>query len=250
MNGLTAGRHGRSGTTRRGGLLLPCLCVAVAVLLLLGLGTWQMYRLQWKENILARIAASEHGPVQPLGTDPPLYARVMATGHFRFDLAVHYGIEVRDTLKGPILGHFQVVPLEREGAPTLLVNRGWMPETPGIVIDNPEGSATVTGFVRPATPAGWFSPADDMQGRQFYSLDPAVISKALGIAQTLPFSLTALGPSKEGQFPVPASTLPQPPNNHLTYAITWYSLAVILVVMFILRLRARDPAEPLAHAEY
>ena len=235
---------------RRGKLLVPCLCVAMGVLLLLGLGTWQVYRLQWKEAILAQIAASERGPVQPLGADPPLYARVTATGHFRFDLAARYGIDVRDTLKGPVLGHFQIVPLERQGAPALLVNRGWVPEAPDVLVDNPEGPVTVIGFVRPATPAGWFSPADDTRIRQFYSLDPPVVSKALGVAQALPFSLTALGPAKEGQFPVPASALPQPPNNHLSYAVTWYSLAVVLVVMFILRLRARDPAEPLAHAEY
>ena len=222
----------------------------MGVLLLLSLGTWQVYRLQWKENILAQIAASEHGPVRLLGTDPPLYARVTATGHFRFDLAARYGIDVRDTLKGPMVGHFQIVPLEREDAPTLLVNRGWVPETPGVPVDNPVGLVTVIGFVRPATPAGWFSPADDTRTRQFYSLDPAVISKTLGVAQALPFSLTALGPAKESQFPVPASTLPQPPNNHLTYAITWYSLAIVLVVMFVLRLRARDPAEPVAHAGY
>ncbi len=225
--------------TIRRGLLVPCLCVALAVLVLLGLGTWQVYRLHWKEGILARIAAAEHAPVLPLGANPPQYERVSVTGHFRFDLAARYGIDVRDTLKGPIPGHYQVVPMERDGAPTLLVNRGWVPETAGVSVDKPGGVVTVIGFVRPGSRPSWFSPADNPADRQFYTLDPPVILKSLGIDRALPFALTVLGPDENGRYPVPAQDFPRPPNNHLSYAITWYSLAVVLVVIFVLRLRER-----------
>lgn len=220
-------------------LLLPSLFVAVCVAILLGLGTWQVYRLHWKEKILAQIDASEHAPPQPLGEHPPPYGRVSATGHFRYDRAVRYGIDVRDTLKGAILGHYELVPLERDGAPTVLVNRGWVPEQPTVPVDQPDGTVTVTGFVRPASPAGWFTPADNVAARQFYALDPQVIAAAIGLGPVLPFSLTVLGPDVPGHLPIPAQDFPRPPNNHLSYAVTWYSLALILLVMFVMRVRMK-----------
>lgn len=223
-------------------ILLSSFCVALAVLLLLGLGTWQVYRLQWKEGILAQIDAGEHEPPQALGPHPPEYGRVAVTGRFDFEHAVRYGIDVRDTLRGPVSGHYQLVPLKRDGAPTILVNRGWVPETLGTRVDDMTGVVTVTGYVRPESHAGWFSPADDVAGRQFYTLDPAVIAKAMELGPVLPFSLTVLGPAADGRYPVPAADFPRPPNNHLSYAITWYSLAAILVVMFVLRLRSKPEA--------
>lgn len=223
----------------RRGLLIPSLIVAVCVLLLTGLGTWQVYRLHWKEGILAQIAAAEHAPPQPVGPNPPDYGRVEATGRFRFDRAVRYGIDVRDTPKGAVLGHYQLVPLERDNAPALLVNRGWVPEQPDGPVDDPDTIVTVVGYVRPPSSPGWFSPADDVAKRQFYTLDPPVIARDLGIGPVLPFSLTVLGPARDGRYPVPAQDFPRPPNNHLSYAVTWYALAVLLLVMFVLRVRTR-----------
>jgi surfeit locus 1 family protein len=47
-----------------------------------------------------------------------------------------------------------------------------------------------------------------------------------------PFILIAMGPTPQAGYPIPAEHLPRPPNNHLSYAITWYGLAVALVVIF------------------
>ncbi len=68
--------------------------------------------------------------------------------------------------------------------------------------------------------------------RQFYTLDPKAIGAALGVPDPAPFTLVALGPSTAETYPAPAQHLPRPPNNHLSYAITWYGLAVALVVIF------------------
>jgi surfeit locus 1 family protein len=43
----------------------------------------------------------------------------------------------------------------------------------------------------------------------------------------------ALGPTPPNGYPDPAKHLPRPPNNHLSYAITWYGLAAALVVIFV-----------------
>ena len=57
-------------------------------------------------------------------------------------------------------------------------------------------------------------------------------SLVVRLAPFAPFILVALGPAPPEGFPDPAKHLPRPPNNHLQYAITWYGLAAVLVVIF------------------
>lgn len=202
------------------------------LLVLIGLGTWQVRRLHWKEGILAQIAATEAVPPVPLGPEPAPFAKVSVTGIFLYDLAVQYGVEVRDTPAGTTIGSYQIVPLQRDGAPTILVNRGWIPDKRERPLNDPPGEVTVTGYVRSGDRPNWFSPTNDLATRHFYTLDPDAMAQALELKDVLPFVLVALGPETFTTYPAPASHLPQPPNNHLSYAITWYGLAVVLVVMF------------------
>jgi surfeit locus 1 family protein len=204
---------------------------------LVGLGTWQVYRLHWKEAILAQIAAAEVAPAVPLGAEPTPYMpapyrKVSVTGRFRYDLAVSYGAEVRDTRAGPTMGSYQVVPLERPGGGVLLVDRGWVPQKREQPLDDPGGEVTVTGYVRPGDTQHWFSASDDVAGRSFFTLDPRAIGSAVGVADVAPFTLVAMWPAVAGSYPAPAQHLPRPPNNHLSYAITWYGLAAALAVIF------------------
>jgi surfeit locus 1 family protein len=71
--------------------------------------------------------------------------------------------------------------------------------------------------------------------RRFFTLDPVAIGAAVGQPTVRPFVLVALatGPAIAGHWPEPAQHLPRPPNNHLSYAITWYGLAVALLAIFI-----------------
>ena len=75
----------------------------------------------------------------PLGTDPAPYTKVSVVGHFRFDQAAAFGAEVRDTQTGPTMGFYQIVPLDREEAPTILVDRGWVPQKRETPLDDPTG---------------------------------------------------------------------------------------------------------------
>jgi surfeit locus 1 family protein len=219
-------------------LLVPAASTGVMLVVLLGLGTWQVQRLAWKQGLLAQLDAAEQNAAVPLGAAPSPFAKVAATGRLRPDLAARYGADVRDTASGPTSGAQLVVPLERPGAPPLLVVLGWVPDH-GALPPLPAGDAvTVTGYVRPAEQARWFSPADDPAGRRFYALDPAAIGRALGLTVEAPFTLVALGPPPPGgATPIPAEHLPRPPNNHLQYAITWYGLAAALLAVFVVYAR-------------
>jgi surfeit locus 1 family protein len=218
-------------------LLWPAFTALVMLALLIGLGTWQVYRLRWKEGILAAIDRAEAAPPVPLPAGstpytPAPFTKVSATGTLRGDLAVLYGIDARDGPTGPVMGAYLVEPLERPGAPPLLVDRGWIPSEHGGPPPQPVEQASVQGYVRMPDQPGLFSPEDDPGGRRFYTLNPASIGAAVGLADVAPYTLVVLGPSRQGVLPEPAHALPRPPNNHLEYAITWYGLAVVLVAIF------------------
>ncbi|WP_149537722.1 SURF1 family protein [Siccirubricoccus phaeus] len=233
-----AGR-GRGGGR---GWLLP-LCALPVLVALLGLGTWQVQRLHWKTDLLARIAAAEAGPAVPLTGTPEPYAKVAATGRFDHGREALLGVELR----GNSLGAHLLVPLLREGAPPLLVDRGWVPLERDRPIARPEGEVAVTGYVREADERDWNSPRDDPAGRRFYLFDPAAIGQALDLPPPSPFGLVALAaPGADPRaLPVAASRLPRPTNPHLGYAVTWYGLAAALVAVVVAAMRRRpDPVPP------
>lgn len=224
-------------------LLLPILASLPVLAALIALGTWQVHRLHWKADILDRIAAAEAGPPVPLTGHPPPYSKVVATGRLDHGREAMLGIELRGTTLGARL----VTPLLREGAPPLLVDRGWVPMERSQGIDRPEGEVAVIGYVRQADTRDWNSPRDDLAARRFYVFDPAVIGAALGLPAPAPFGLVALAPpgTNPTALPAAARSLPRPDNPHLGYAITWYGLAAALVgvvASFLLRSRREHAA--------
>jgi surfeit locus 1 family protein len=218
-------------TARR--LLGPGLMTLAMLLVLVALGTWQVERLTWKRRLLNQIARAEQGSPVPLPADPSPFEKASVTGRFRSDLAALYGAEVRQGRTGPLLGARLIVPLERQGAVPVLVDRGWVPTERASPVDQPAGETTVVGYIHPAESAGWFSAPDNPAGRRFFTRDPCKIGAALGLDRVAPFTVVALGPTPPAGYPDPAQHLPRPPNNHLSYAFTWYALAGVLLAVFV-----------------
>ncbi len=220
----------------------PGLMTAAMLCLAIALGTWQVHRLAWKETILRQIDAGERAAPVPLGPDPAPFTKVTATGIFRPGVSAVYGAEVRDTPAGPELGGQLLMVLDRPGASSLLVDRGWVATSRPHPVETPDGPVTVAGFVRTADRPGPFSVRDDIAGRRFYTLDPRAIAAALKAGPVAPFTLVALATGAAPAYPEPARHLPRPPNNHLSYAITWYGLGAALVAIFVLWLRRTGAA--------
>ncbi len=214
---------------------MPAVSTVVMLAILLGLGVWQLQRRAWKADILARIMAAEASPgVELAGDNPEAFTKVSVTGRLRSDLSVLYGAEVREQGGEAVLGARLLTPLVRAGGSPVLLDRGWVdvrrPRPPG-----PEAPLLrVDGYVRAADSPHWFSAADDVAGRRFYTLDPAAIGAAIGLPAVAPFVLVALGPPGT---PDPVRSLPRPPNDHFQYALTWFGFAVTLVIIFALYAR-------------
>ena len=69
--------------------------------------------------------------------------------------------------------------------------------------------------------------------------DPAAMAAAKGWGAVAPFYIEQEAPVPPGGLPHPAPLKPQLRNDHLQYAITWYGLAAVLVVMFAIWARRR-----------
>jgi surfeit locus 1 family protein len=230
-----------TGTSRR--LLWPGLTTVLMLIVLLGLGTWQVQRLFWKQALLAQIEHAEAADPVPLAQIEARKAlspfmKISVTGTFLPDATAFYGAEVRDIASGPAMGARMIEALRQRKGELILIDRGWVALSRSAPLDQPPGEVTVSGYVRFGDRRSWFSANDDPPARRFFTLDPVAIASAVGLPDVRPFVLVALAAgAPSGQttehWPDPARHLPRPPNNHLSYAITWYGLAVALLAIFI-----------------
>lgn len=214
-------------------LLVPGLITLALFSILLMLGFWQLRRLAWKEGLLAEIAHAEQSPPMPLtGEHPSRFAKVSASGTLRPGVFALYGDDVRDIGPAPVMGAQLLEILDRPGEKPVLVDLGWVPSDQHTPVHPVAGSAQIAGYARPPEQPGWLSAPDDLEAHRFYTLDPSVIGRVLGAPDLSPFTLVAMGrPPASG--PIPADSMPSPPNNHFSYALTWFGLAGALVTVFI-----------------
>lgn len=230
-------------------IILPSFIALPILAVLLGLGSWQIQRLNWKLGVLAELQAAAARPPVAATPDVPPFTRITATGRFRPGAEAIHGLEVR----GTTLGGSLVAVLDREGAPPLLVERGWIPLEGGHV-ERPEGEVTVSGYARPTERHGLLSARDDAAGRRFYTFAVGDMAQALGVPAALPYALSVVLPRAgaaapaglgstpaawHGALPDPATGFPEPNNPHLGYAITWFGLAAAWVAIFALWARKR-----------
>jgi surfeit locus 1 family protein len=230
--------------TRRRSLLWPSVFAAGAFLILLGLGTWQVQRLFWKEGLIAaRHAAVTAAPIalpQSLDQAKALeYHRVSVTGRFGNDRELYLGATSRDGRPG-----YQVItPLRLADGASVLVNRGFIPQDRKAPDSRSagelSGDVTVTGLLRlpPQGKPHWFIPANSPERNYWIYVDIPAMAAAAHVENVLPFYLDADATSNPGGLPVGGQTLLDLPNDHLQYAITWYALAAALAVIYILFVR-------------
>ncbi len=237
---------------RSAGLLWPIVLALPALALLLGLGTWQMQRMAWKEGLIAQIEARVHAPPVALTelekqTGGGLeYARARVHGTFLHDREQF--IWEPDQRQGP--GYHVYTPLRLADGRFILVNRGYVTEAKKSPSSRAEGQLTgevdVVGLLREPIARGWFTPDRDAKSGVFYWRDLDGIARAaLGpdAAKAVRYTLDAEAtPANPGGWPQGGVTRLTLPNRHLEYALTWYGLAGTLVVVLAAFLISRRRA--------
>jgi surfeit locus 1 family protein len=230
-------------------LILPTVFALVAFAILVSLGVWQVQRLHWKEDLIARVNARLDAP--PGAAPGPAawptldlaaleYAPVTVSGTFdaaREAYVVHTLTEPKGKHGG--IGFLVMTPLLTAEGWTVYVNRGFVPRDDKLPAaragGGTSGRATVTGLLRAPRMRAWFAPADDIAGNAWFSRDPALYAAAYGApsAEVAPYIVDAsFDPSLPGGLPQGGETVVDFPNSHLGYAITWFGLAAALAGVF------------------
>jgi surfeit locus 1 family protein len=233
-------------TVRRPNLLWPALFTFVAFVILVALGLWQLQRLGWKEAIIARIEARAKAPPAPLpavsdwaqlSPDDYDYRHVDLVGTFEHDkeVLVFRGAATGAHVLGP--GYHVLTPLKLASGAFVIVNRGFVPlerkDPSQRAAGNIEGEVHVTGLMRSPEPRNMFTPADDPANGLYFTRDPALIAVHFGLTEAAPFSVDADDSQVPGGWPNGGTTELVIPNNHLSYALTWFGLAAGLVGVFV-----------------
>jgi cytochrome oxidase assembly protein ShyY1 len=235
-----------NGAGRRGGLLVPGALALVMLAVLLGLGTWQVERKAWKEALIATldkrlndapIALPPADQWAGLTADNSEFTRVRV--HVGFpkarDALVFSGVAaLRDDAKGT--GYFVFAPAMLPGGQRVVINRGFVPSKAYPVA---VGDQDIVGALRFPEAPSWFVADHDTAGDVWTVRDPAAMARLLGWGTVAPFYIEQEAPVPPGGLPHPAPLKPQLRNEHLQYAITWYGLAAVLVVMFVVWARRR-----------
>ncbi len=238
--------HAAAPAGRRKGVS-PVLAIVALLLIVLfaGLGTWQVYRLQWKLDLIARVEARVHAAPAPLpsrdrwaGITPESdeYRRVKLHGTYLYDLTTpvqalteqgsgYWLLTPMCTEQGIVLVNRGFIPAEL-GAPTRYTPRG----AAGDACANAGPAVDVTGLLRTSERNGAFTRTNDPAANRWYTRDVAAIAAARGV-QAAPFFVDAAArqnPPDSPDQPVGGLTVVKFPNSHLVYAFTWYALALMV----------------------
>lgn len=224
--------------------------IAVALVILLSLGTWQVERLQWKEALIAEIEArTATAPISladvevgaKAGKDID-YVRTTATGRFEHAHEQYFFA----TNDGKV-GYHVYTPLLLNDGRVLFVNRGFVPDELKDPDKRPEGQVagevTINGLARAklAAKPSWLVPDNEAYKPIYFwkDLDEMAAQAAVPSDKLIPFFLDADATPNPGGWPKGGVTQVDLPNNHLSYAVTWYGLAAVLIVVAALAFRRK-----------
>ena len=207
------------------------------------LGTWQIERLEWKRGLIAAIeTANAEAPLAKLPeSEADLktleFRKVALSGHWvegaEFHLAPRYW---RDQFGYAILN-----PLKLTDGRIVLVNRGWVPAAQKAAEKRPEtavhGKANLTGILRMGHERSYFTPANQPEKNLWFGRDVADMAAYAKLSPVIPAMVDRIG--EQTALPIPSDGTIRVRNDHLSYILTWYGIALGILVIFVMAHRRR-----------
>jgi surfeit locus 1 family protein len=224
--------------------LIPTAFSFFGIILLLTLGTWQVQRLNWKNHLIAQIA--QRALMPPVTLEPGKidieslkYRKIIVKGHFLNDKEVHLFTGAKQMRGEP--GYDIITPVEQADGTIILVDRGWVPANKKNPSLRPEtlinGEILITGMLQSGELPGIFTPENNPERNLWFWLDIPKIASFTGKTIGNVYVRALAGADDEGKLPMPGKANIEIRNDHLEYAIIWYSLAVILSVIYLIYVR-------------
>ncbi|KUF08774.1 SURF1 family protein [Pseudoponticoccus marisrubri] len=216
-------------------ILAPLAIGLAGAAILVWLGTWQVQRLAWKRGILNEIETTIAGPARPLPDQPDAeaqrYRPVALQG--RFD---DQTLRVLVSVKRQGAGWRLISPFTTEDGRRILLDRGFLPVAEDIAAP-PQGAVEIAGNLHWPDDRNSSTPENAPATNTWYARDIDQMSQRL---QTEPLLVIArsVTPPEPDVRPLPVDTSGIP-NDHLQYAITWFSLAAVWLLMTGVWIRRR-----------
>lgn len=211
------------------------VALAMAFAGFVSLGVWQVQRMHWKHALIARVEARvDAAPIAPPTREAwtavtaanDEYRRVALSGRF---LPVPETRTQAVTALGA--GHWVLAPLRTDTGDIVLVNRGFV-HTGEDAAPPPTGPVRIEGLLRISEPAGGFLRRNAPAQERWYSRDVAAIAQARGLpgAAVAPFFVDAVQAPGIAGWPRGGLTVVTFRDSHLTYALTWFGMALLTAV--------------------
>ena len=220
--------------------LLFCLAAFAGFI---ALGVWQVQRLAWKEDLIARVDARVHAlPVDAPGQGDWSAVNKASHEYLRVQLTGEYlpeGISLVTAATEAGQGYWVMTPLQRTDGSWVYINRGFVPQAERVQASRgdftPHGEVSVAGLLRLNEPGGGLLRDNVPAEHRWYSRDVLAMGERHGLVPVAPFFIDAEASDQPG--PIGGLTVIRFPNNHLVYAITWFALAlgVMLAAWLVIR---------------
>ena len=196
------------------------------ILILLSLGFWQIYRLNWKLELIEQIENSlKNNPVELSNIEKKNYLRIKTSGDIDFDKQI-YLYKLNDLGKPG----FEVVNPIKIDDENYLINRGWIPfekkDLPEINLINQN---QIVGTLMLQTKPSSFKPENDIEKNYWFTLNREDILKFTGRN----FSDYVIYLNGDYKIPKPRLITAKISNNHKKYAITWFSMAISILLIYL-----------------
>ncbi|ERP91901.1 hypothetical protein Q670_11360 [Alcanivorax sp. P2S70] len=219
------------------------LLTALAFVGFMSLGIWQVKRLAWKEGLITRVDARVHAEAveaparktwAEVSEDQHEYLHVQMSGQYRVQAVA---LVAAATQEGQ--GYWVMAPLQRTDGSWVYVNQGFVPQSERKAASQgsytPTGPVTVKGLLRLSHPGGGVLRDNVPAENRWYSRDVEAMAQQQGLSPVAPYFVDA-GPSGV-DLPVGGLTVIQFRNNHRVYALTWFALALgmLLAAWLVLR---------------
>ena len=206
--------------------LLFSVFVYFIILTLISLGFWQIYRLNWKLELIEQIENSlKNDPVELSNIEKKNYLRIKTSGDIDFDKQI-YLYNLNDAGKPG----FEVINPIKIGDENYLVNRGWIPfEKKDLAEINLVDQNQIVGTLMLQTKPSTFKPENDIEKNYWFTLDREDIFKFTGRN----FSEYVIYLNGEFKIPKPRVITAKISNNHKKYAITWFSMAISILLIYL-----------------
>ncbi|WP_440653030.1 SURF1 family protein [Candidatus Pelagibacter sp. HIMB1542] len=206
--------------------LLFSVFVYFVILVLLSLGFWQLYRLSWKLDLINQIENSlKIDPVELQNVEKKNYLRIKTSGQIDFKKQI-YLYNLNETGKPG----FEVINPIKVGNEDYLINRGWISfEQKNKPEINVVDQKNIIGTLMLQSKSSSFKPRNEVDKNYWFTLDREDILKFTGKN----FSKYIIYLNGNYENPRPRVITAKISNNHKKYAITWFSMAISILLIYL-----------------